>query len=541
MDTLNQIPENHISKEHSANEERGRIYWLFRNIYNRTIGRFIQWAKANKLRFTIITVILLITLFCLRSWYHPLLLNLRKYFLLILLISFISWAAIKYIKSKKFLGEIIGFSVLISFWVLAYFFGPATYRYIGLYIHYQSIEKVKLEKFPYTIQERIHPLNSIKTLVNQEVMSETEEATLPHIIIRKNGRLDFSMGIGPSTDYLYQQLTDDMYQVLSIPANEPNPDFSSNNRHDVNFDIGENLVLSKNTWNDAIKCLGPLQYFSYEPDEVKFIENEKGEWIQVVTLIKWTGWLIPRPVFGGVIEIRQLNEGIATNFLKRLTLGRGEYFSPEEISKIEYLKNQNLISDKIGQFTAESFRFQNGFWAPMPGYHKGDIRIPVMPSDQNQQPFVTYFNFAGEQMKNEILCHYFGLEPYQESKRALNTSLFIPSNGIENKVYFINHTDNQDAYTGSSAVSSKVKESKKNYDWSINKVAETRPFVRDINGQRTLFWLSTVVTKIDENSGDFIGGTTPEVTLTNARTGEVYWVNKSDLKNDNLWVEMLKN
>ena len=232
-----------------------------------------------------------------------------------------------------------------------------------------------------------------------------------------------------------------MYQVLSIPANAPNPNFSSENRHQVNFDIGENLLLSKNTWNDAIRCLGLFQYFSYEPDEVKYIEDDNGNWIQIVTLIHWKGWLIPRPVFGGVIVINQLNENETSNFLKRISLGRGKYISPEEIKNYNYLQNQNLISDKIGQFTAESFRFQNGFWAPMPGYHKGDIRIPLMPEDQNQQPFVTYFDFQNEQSKSKVLCHYFGLEPFQEDKKALNTSLFIPSNG-NNLVYYINHVKN---------------------------------------------------------------------------------------------------
>ena len=155
---------------------------------------------------------------------------------------------------------------------------------------------------------------------------------------------------------------------------------------------------------------------------------------------------------------------------------------PNEIKQYEYLKKQNLLSDKIATFSAESFRFQNGFMAPMPGYHQGDIRIPTMPEDQNQQPFVAYFNFKGLLDSTEgTLCHYFGLEPYQEDKRALNTSIFLPSSGVDPTVYFINHTKNEDSYTGSSAIASKVIESKKNYDWTKNNPAETRPYVKIID------------------------------------------------------------
>ena len=412
------------------------------------------------------------------------------------------------------------------------------YRYLGLYYHYQTINKKEIKVLPLTEQERIHPLNSIRTLVNQERLPEVKEATLPHIVIRKNGRLDFSMCVGPSTEYLYQQLTENMTEIISIPANEPAVGFGKEVYHPVKFDVGENLVLSSYAFTTAIKKLNLWQFFSYEADEVKFIERAENDWIQVITLIKWEGWLVPRPVFGGVIIIDQIEKNSAGNWFKRTSIGKGTFVKPNEVKEYEYLNKQNLLSDRIATFSAESFRFQNGLMAPMPGYHKGDIRVPQFPEDQNQQPFVAYFNFDGSiKGKQGELCHYFGLEPYQEDKRALNTSIFIPSSGVDNSVYYINHADNRDGYTGSSSTASKVKESKKNYDWTANHPAETRPYIKMINGKRKFFWLSTVITKVDVEGKEFIGGTIPEITLTDALTSEVFWVDRENLKNESLWLK----
>ena len=156
----------------------------------------------------------------------------------------------------------MGNLILLGVLVASYFFGPPVYRYLGLYYHYHTINKQELSQLPLTEQERIQPLNSIKTLVNQEVLSETSEATLPHIIIRKDGRLDFSMCVGPSTRYLYSQFTQNMTEVISVPANAPATGFPSETRHKVNFDVGENLILSSYSFTTAIKKLNFLQFFN---------------------------------------------------------------------------------------------------------------------------------------------------------------------------------------------------------------------------------------------------------------------------------------
>jgi hypothetical protein len=523
------------NNEEAENENHGRVYWIFRNIRK----GIANWFGNHKVKGIILILILLAAVFFLRAYIHPATLTIRKYFVLILLLWLIVWFFRRRIRKKdKFFSKLIGNLSLIGLLVAGYFFGPPVYKYLGLYYHYQTLEKKEISSLPLTEQERIQPLNSIKTLVNQEVLAETKEATLPHIVIRHDGRLDFSMCVGPSTRYLYQQFTENMTEIISVPANAAATGFGKDTKHPVKFDVGENLILSSYSFTTAIKRLNFIEFFNYEADEVKFIERAENDWIQVITLIKWEGWIVPRPVFGGVIIIDQIEKNTFGNFIKRASIGKGEFIKPNEIKSYSYLKKQNLLSDRIATFSAESFRFQNGFMSPMPGYHQGDIRVPQLPEDQNQQPFVAYFNFTDViKGKQGELCHYFGLEPFQENKRALNTSIFIPSSGVDNTVYYIDHVKNGDGFTGSSSIASKVKESKKNYDWTANNPAETRPYIKMINGKRQFFWLSTVITKVDKEGKEFIGGTVPELTLTDALTSEVFWVERDNLKDESLWLK----
>lgn len=525
--------------EELKNDGKTRLYWLQKNLRTK-IWDFI---KANKVKGVIAIIIFLILFFYLRAWIHPFALGVRKYFALILVIAGVIWLVRKILRKKRKTIKYIGNALLLGLIVLGFMYGPSIYRFVGLYYHYKTLNKKEISELPITEQERIHPLNSISNRLNQDGLAELSEATLPHIIIRNSGRLDFSMGVGPSTEYLYQRFTKNMTEVVSVPANSYELDFVAN-RESVNFDVGENQILSAHIKNAAIRKLGLWDYFNYEPDESKFIENSEGVWVQVLTLIKWKGFFIPRPVFGGVIIFEQIKENTFGNFFKRITFGKGKFIKPDELKNYEYLKNQNLQSDFITRYIAESFRFQNGFWAPMPGYHNNDIRIPVMPEDENQQPFVAYFNFDGViEEEGKGVYHYFGLEPYQEDKRTLSTSVFVPSNG-KNVVYFYNHAKKENrhfGYSGPSSIGYKVIDSKKNYDWSSIHPAETRPYIKMIGGKRKFFWLSTIVTKINPSEKQSMAGTNPELTLTDAATGKVFWIFEKNLysQTDTSWVNQV--
>jgi energy-coupling factor transporter transmembrane protein EcfT len=186
-DKINSTEEFHQSE--IQDEQHSKLYWIQKNLRD----KFLNWANSHKLFATLTVLFILILAFYLRTYYQPLALGFRKYFVLILVLLFIIWIVRRVLKKKKKIIRVLGNFILVGFIVLGYLYGPPVYRYVGLYYHYKTINKQEISDLPLTEQERIHPLNSIRTRLNQDGLPELSEATLPHIIIRKNGRLDFSM------------------------------------------------------------------------------------------------------------------------------------------------------------------------------------------------------------------------------------------------------------------------------------------------------------------------------------------------------------
>ncbi|MBR9860207.1 hypothetical protein GYB22_05565 [bacterium] len=509
--------------------KRSRSYWFFNNIGSGLRNRLTGFFKKHPVWAILILLILLYTLFVSRAGLQPFVLIARKYILLVAIVLFVFWRYIRKLKKSTWKQSIVPTLLFVGLLAVSFFFGPPVYRYVSLYFHYNQVKKVRIVDLPESDFERIQPVHSIRTLINQEALSETEDATPPKFVRNVEGGYDFVSAVGPSREYKIQQLSKDMYEILHVPALLPSPVFSGRQRDDVEFEVGELLLFSKNTDIAVIKSFGLLKYLSYEPGEPVYIEKEKGNWVQVVPLIKWKGILFPRPVFGGVVEIEQKSE--EDSYIMRVLLGKGKYIQPNGIQNYDYLRGQNLMPVKVADFIAESFRFANGFFAPFPGYHEGDIRIPSYKDAHKAQPFVVHFKMKDR----EQLFNYYGLEPYQESKKGLSLSLLIPGDS-DAEVYYVDHREGEDSYIGSSAISAKIIESKKNYDWDKNYPAESRPYVRKIDGKIRFFWLSTIVTRAGEGESDYISGSIPEICLTDAVYGKVVWIDQDSLTDSKSWM-----
>jgi hypothetical protein len=382
-----------------------------------------------------------------------------------------------------------------------------------LWYRYVSLDIVKLSELPETGNERIQPLNSI-FVTAQEKLGDTERALTPDFV-RVGNEYRWTMAIEPEF-YLKRLVFGEVRSVFNLSGTKASPDWS--NREAVNFDVGEGLLWSHNAHTCVRRGFSFIKYFNYEPAEVRYLKDDTGQWVQVITLIKWKGFVFPRPEFGGVILVKPANGSFVSRLLRRVLLGCGEWVSPEAVSAHKFLVGQNIQSYLVSRYVAESFRFQNGFLAPFPGYHVGDIRIPDLSDDVNPQPFTTFFNIEGGK-----LFHYFALEPYSRERQGLSVSVLVPGDG-ERKVYIVSHQDS--SVTGVSAVGSKIIGSRKEYDWSKNHPAEHRPFVHSVNGKSRLYWLSTIVTKKgDDALGGSVAGETPEAVLTDAVTNRTFWVN----------------
>jgi hypothetical protein len=499
-----EIPSSSVSSQ---------LYWLCRHL---ATGLW-RWLKRHRVLGLILLVVGALGLLVFRGWVHPLVLGLRLHLapvlLALLLLGGTGWCWRKGRRTLSAVGSLVILGGLFLFLIPRH--GPR--EYLTLWWHYQGTPKETLATLPVTAHERVHPRNAVQTLA-REGISEVHEVSSANFV-RDGEDYVWTMAIEPA--FLARRLVGTTQAVLRVRADQAALNFSRENRSDVRFITGESMLWGRNARLAALKRLDPWRYFNLEPTNVRYLRNDAGEWVQVVSFIRWKGWFLPRPVFGGVMVIPQV-EG-ATGSLVNVFGGLGTYHAPGEVSRHRYLTGQNLLPEEVSRFTAESFRFSRGFLAPFPGYRLGDIRIPDVAGDHNDQPFTSYFAFPD----GGKLYHYFALEPFLPDKQGLNASVFVPADGIgEVRVY--RHYDRGEALTGVSAIVAKVMESRKNYDWSRNSAAEQRPYIRDWDGQRRFFWLTTVVTHKEDAEGgapQFIAGAAPDVTLTDALWKTVIWVN----------------
>jgi hypothetical protein len=501
------------------------------------IKRFWNRGAKQKIILIIVGLIVLSTLFILRDDYQPFLLFLRKYLFILLLFVAIIYFGIKSFRKattvlKKIFRGILTIASIALIYILLWNVGM--YDYIQTYNVFNDMNMQEISELPLSRNERIQPYNNIKTMAYESI-SETKEVSTPQLV-RVDDRNQWTMAVQPSQEYFIQRTSDNIEELFSVSSTSPSPRFSNENRIPATFAIGESLAFSRNTYNAVVQRFNPWQLLNYEPHEAYYMKNDAGNWVQVVSLIKWKGFFFPYPTFGGVMVL-ETGEHDFNDYLERLLIGKGTFISTEDVQKYPYLTRQNTLSEKVSRLQAKSMMFLGGFTDPLPWNKKTAVKIPDLIEDQNQQPFVTDFNFTGTTNNAyDGLYHWFGLEPIGKDRTGLSISVFIPADGSK-AVYYYNHAKKKEGLAGVSAMPAKVMESKKSYDWTVNKPVEFRPFIRDIAGKRRLFMLSTIAAK-REGSDQFDGGSTPDLALIDVSYKDVVWI---DAKHPSQWnTEIIK-
>lgn len=495
------------------------------------------WNKGGKQKRTIIflTILLIVLLFFLRDNYQPALLFVRKFIFVILLSALILFLGLRKFRNQSATGtRIFILGLLAVFFAAFYFLGwkMDLYNYMKTYNVFNDLNRVEISKLPLTQNERIQPLKNIHSMGNESV-GETKDVSLPHLV-RIDDENKWTMAIQPTEKYYWQGMNDNTEEVFSVSSTTPFPRFSNENRIPVTFSIGESLKFSRNTYNAVVQRFNPWMLFNYEPSDTYYMKNDAGQWVEVVSLIKWKGFFFPYPSFGGVMVI---NNGAHDmhDYIERITIGKGQFIAPNEMRNYPFLTRQNTLAEKVSRLQAESLKFLGGFSDPLPWNMKTAVKIPDLEADQNQLPFVTDFNFEGTQIPAyNGLYHWFGLEPVGDERTSLTYSIFIPADGTD-KLFYYNHAEKKQGYAGISAMPSKVRESRKEYDWTVNKAVEFRPYIKDIAGRRRLFFLGTVAS-VSEGTGNFDGAATPDLALIDSEYRDVVWI---DVKHPSTWEKEL--
>ncbi|WP_228851821.1 hypothetical protein [Aegicerativicinus sediminis] len=495
------------------------------------IKRYWHRGKRQKTITVIVVLILLIALFLLRDDYQPALLFIRRYIFILLLSLVVLYFGLRSFRNALGVGRRLAIlGILIVFFGILYIFGwhLGLYDFMKTYNVFTHLNKVEINELPLTRNERIQPLRNIFSMANESV-GETKDVSLPHLV-RVDGENKWTMAIQPSEKYVWQRINDNTEEVFAVSSTTPFPRFSSENRIPVTFSIGESLKFSRNTYNAVVQRFNPWQYFTMEPSDTYYMKNDEGKWVEVVSLIKWKGFFFPYPSFGGVMVIEN-GEHDFMDYVERLFIGKGTYISPEEMRSYPYLTKQNTVAEKISRLQAESLKFIGGFSDPLPWNMETAVKIPDLPQDQNQQPFVTDFDFSDVGVDAYTgLYHWFGLEPVGDERTSLTFSVFIPADGTD-KLYYYDHASKKQGYAGVSAMPLKVIESRKEFDWSVNRPVEFRPYIKDIADRRRLFFLGTI-SAVREDSENFDGAATPDLALIDSEYRDVVWI---DVKHPSQW------
>ncbi|MEP3836518.1 MAG: hypothetical protein ABJM36_02670 [Algibacter sp.] len=491
------------------------------------------WNKGKKQKTTTIigALVLLIVLFVLRDDYQPALLFVRKFIFIILLSGIVLFLGLrKFRKSATTGGRLSILVVLLVFFGMLYVVGWhfKMYDYMKTYNVFNNLNKTEINELPLTQNERIQPLRNVFSMANESV-GETKDVSLPHLV-RIGNENKWTMAIQPTEKYMWQGMTDNTEEVFAVSSTTPFPRFSSENRIPVTFSIGESLKFSRNTYNAVVQRFNFFQLFCLEPSDTYYMINDSGKWVEVVSLIKWKGFFFPYPTFGGVMVIDS-GEHDFNDYIERILIGKGKYVSPEEMSKYPFLIGQNTLAEKVSRLQAESLKFLGGFSDPLPWNMETAVKIPNLADDQNQQPFVTDFNFTDTKTgAYSGLYHWFGLEPVGNERTSLTYSVFVPADGSKN-FYYYDHASKKEGYAGVSAMPLKVIESRKEFDWSVNKPVEFRPYIKEIAGRKRLFFLGTI-SAVREDSGNFDGSATPDLALVDSEYRDVVWI---DVKHPSEW------
>ncbi|GGG04540.1 hypothetical protein GCM10011344_01140 [Dokdonia pacifica] len=491
------------------------------------------WQKGGKQKRIVIisAIVLVLLLFFLRDDYQPALLFLRKYVFIILISTLFLWFMLRRFRASAHIGKRILYLVgIAAFFGVLWFAGWKTglYQYMQTYNVYNNLDLVEIHELPLTQNERIQPYNNIVTMAYESI-GETQEVSPPQLV-RIDTINQWTMAVQPAKEYSFQRMSDNTEELFTVESTSPFPRFTDKSRVPVTFSIGESLAFSRNTYNAVVQRFNFFQLFTLEPSQVYYMKNDDGKWVQVVNLIKWKGFFFPYPSYGGVMIIES-GEHTAADYLERITIGKGTYVPPSKTQDYPFLTKQNTLSEEVSRLQAKSLQFLGGFTDPLPWNMETAVKIPDLKDDENQQPFVTDFNWSGmETQAYSGLYHWFGLEPIGEERTSLSFSVLIPGDGTD-KVYYYNHAAKKEGLAGVSAMPLKVVESRKEYDWSVNKPVEFRPFIKEIAGRKRMFVISTIAAKRDD-SKKFDGAATPDLALIDTEYRDVIWV---DAKHPSQW------
>lgn len=494
--------------------------WFLNKLNNKLIN-LKNWLISKKYLFITLFVLVISSLYLTRAFYYHKIDFIRQYLPNTLSFAILFSLIILFlilIKKKKFV--IVNYILLIVTSILLifnFFFNKEIFDYLNSRSALNNLVIKELEYLPKTSKERIYPLETIVKIARDKINSSSYTVEHFEIVYNKeNDDLYFNGEKSPIGNI--NKLTN-VTGLVSINATKDQIDMKE---LEIEFNYGRKLKWFNSLDYILPKMLSLPDFFDKTIDNnVRLIQTKDG-WVQVVGVTNWEGIFTVYPQFAGVFVIRQKSPDynhvtfLNTDLFVPIDNPEIVFLTPEEIAKTDYLKGQNLVPEEITKFYANIWSYKNGLWNLFVG--KKDLTKPIETMN------VVYFEDVKtkEETKKGIF-QFYPLEPLGENS-SLSDILLFDTSGIAKEIVVYNYNSNKNKVNilGPSRIMKTIKDSDKHIDWGNFTIVETRPFIKDINGERKFFYFNTVIAKE-------LSSSKPTIAVADPNNLDVFWFNGNNI------------
>lgn len=257
-------------------------------------------------------------------------------------------------------SSVLAFAVFVFMGIIS---GPLVAKDI-----YENTTYTPIKTLPPSGAVRITPKEVAERVAGSGFNSATERLTDFHLI-RRNGQLAWTALRTP--DGAYRALTQNSAGAFELNA-------SSSSRQtklaDGAFETAPGMFITDNlTWQ-----LRKTRYFA-ELDDAIAITDAAGKPLIAVSYVTYKGFLVRRPVFGGVFIVHPD--------------GKIEDLSPEEAQKRkELVAAGRIYPETLARREQEAYAYKNGI---LNKWFKHEDQIQISSTETNPQPYLLDFGKLG--------------------------------------------------------------------------------------------------------------------------------------------------
>ncbi len=412
-------------------------------------------------------VVLLLILYVFRPFIHPVVMNLYRNPLLILLFITVIIFIITFVLQLRKVALIVGGIALILVVVIS--LSPL---FVQLHI---------VSETDYAIRETFYESQSYRVV--------------PQAVAQRYGHDNLQKSRETLGDFRAIVFNDTQYWVAPRIPNSPllyfiqkveglmlvNAESVAKQTRliDQRFQIGERIGVFDNVYWNLLR----ERYFIDFAEMFYVHDPAVDEFYLVAPYISYEfRFPVMVPTFGGLFIVKP--DGTILDI------------SPQEITQYPFLENTRVYPEKLALLKVESYAYKNGLFNAW-FLHEDQIEVTQVPNAPNAQPFL--MSTTGG------LKWIVAAEPYGQSRGVFKLFFVDAQTGDVELV----ELDPNNTLLGPVRVVSFVRSQFPTIDWSVNRIIEPRPFVQD----NELYWLLSIV------PNDYAG--IARTVLVNARTNEL--------------------